>query len=77
MRNKCLCMSVLRVASGPRVKLVDCQSARNPTVVYTADHSKAVVRLLFLLCVALWFILQGDSYCFALCFFCHFVFLSC
>ena len=45
------------------MKLVDCKSARNPTVVYTADHSKAVVRLLFLLCVALWFILQGDLYC--------------
>ena len=34
-----------------------------PTVVYATYRSKAVVRVLFLFCVALWFILRG-----ALCF---------
>ena len=43
MRNEFLCVSVLRVASGPRVKL-----------------AKAVVPVLVLLFVALWFVLQGD-----------------
>ena len=30
MRTKILCISVLRVASGPRVKLISCKSALNP-----------------------------------------------
>ena len=30
MRTEFLCISVLRVASGPRVKLVSCKSALNP-----------------------------------------------
>ena len=30
MRTKFLCISVLRVASGPRVKLASCKSALNP-----------------------------------------------
>ena len=30
MRTEFLCVSVLRVASGPRVKLVSCKSALNP-----------------------------------------------
>ena len=30
MRNEFLCISVLRVASGPRVKLASCKSALNP-----------------------------------------------
>ena len=55
-----LCISVLRVASGPRVKLASCKSALNPTVVCCTDHSKALVPVLVLLFVALWFILQGD-----------------
>ena len=54
-----LCISVLRVASGPRVKLASCISALTPTVVYSTDRSKAVVPMLVLLCVAL-FILRGD-----------------
>ena len=57
MRTKFLCVSVLRVASGPRVKLARCKSALNPPVVYSADRSKAVVLVLVLLFVALWFIL--------------------
>ena len=52
--------SVLRVASGPRVKLASCKSALNPPVVYSTDLSKAVVPVLVLLFVALWFILRGD-----------------
>ena len=34
MRTEFLCVSVLRVASGPRVKLTSCKSALNPAVVY-------------------------------------------
>ena len=59
MRTEFLCVSVLRVASGPRVKLVSCKSALNPSVVYSTDRSKAVVPVLVLLFVALWFILRG------------------
>ena len=33
MRTEFLCISVLRVASGPRVKLANCKSALNPPVV--------------------------------------------
>ena len=51
MRTAFLCISVLRVASGPRVKLVSCKSALNPPppqppVVYSTDRSKAVVSVL-------------------------------
>ena len=60
MRTEFLCISVLRVASGPRVKLASCKSALNPAVVYSTDRSKAVVPVLVLLFVALWFILRGD-----------------
>ena len=60
MRTEFLCISVLRVASGPRVKLASCKSALNPTVVCSTDLSKAVVPVLVLLFVALWFILRGD-----------------
>ena len=51
---------VLRVASGPRVKLASCKSALNPTVVYSTDRSKAVVPVLVFIFLALWFILRGD-----------------
>ena len=65
-----LCISVLRVASGPRVKLASCKSALTPPphththtpVVYSTDSSKAVVPVLVLLFVALWFILRGDLF---------------
>ena len=60
MRTEFLCISVLRVASGPRVKLVSYKSALTRTplpsphpVVYSTDHSKAVVPVLVLLFVAL------------------------
>ena len=60
MRTEFLCISVSRVASGPRVKLASCKSALNPPVVRSTDRSKAVVPVLVLLFVALWFILRGD-----------------
>ena len=60
MRTEFLCIYVLRVASGPRVKLASCKSALNPSVVCSTDRSKAVVPVLVLLLVALWFILRGD-----------------
>ena len=69
MRTEFLCISVLRVASGPRVKLASCKSALNPQVVCSTDRSKAVVPVLVLLFVALWFILRGVV-CLSVC---HFV----
>ena len=60
MRTEVLCISVLSVVSGPRVKLAGCKSALNPPVVCSADCSKAVVAVLVLLFVALKFILRGD-----------------
>ena len=55
-----LCISVLTVASGPRVKLASCKSALNHPVVCSIDRFKAVVPVLVLLFVVLWFILRGD-----------------
>ena len=81
MRTEFLCVSVLRVASGPRVKLASCKTALNPPpppVVCSTDRSKAVVPVLVLLHVALWFILRGDllyvfpCVIFFLCFFSRF-----
>ena len=65
MRTEFLCVSVLRVESGPRVKLASCKSALTPPtppppVVCSTDRSKAVVPVLVLLFVALWFILRGE-----------------
>ena len=66
MRTEFLCIYVLRVASGPRVKLVSCKSALTPPpppptpVVCSTDRSKAVVPVLVLHLVALWFILRGN-----------------
>ena len=71
MRTEFLCISVLRVASGPRVKLASCKRPHprphsppppKPPVVYFTDRSKAVVLVLVLLFVALWFILRGDLF---------------
>ena len=42
------------------MKLASCKSALNPPVVYFTDRSKAVIPVLVLLFVALWFILRGD-----------------
>ena len=49
-----------------KVKLASCKRVLNPTVVYSTDRSKAVVPVLVLLFVALWFILRGDLF-FVLC----------
>ena len=46
MRTEFLCISVLRVASGPRVNLASCKSALNSPVVYSTHRSKAVVQVL-------------------------------
>ena len=70
MRAECLCISVLRVASGPSVKLASCKSVYPPPpplshpspVVYSTDRSKAVVPVLVLLFAALWFILRGHLF---------------
>ena len=62
MRTEFLCISVLRVASGPRVKLGSCKSALNPSVGYSTGRSKALVLVLVLLFVALWFILRGNLF---------------
>ena len=50
MRTEFLCVSVIRVASGPRVKLASCKSALNPSVVCSTDRSKAVVPVLLFVC---------------------------
>ena len=44
------------------MKLAGCKSALNPLVVNSTDRSKAVVPVLVLLFVALWFILRGDLF---------------
>ena len=63
MRTEFLCISVLTVSSGPRVKLASCESALNFPGVYSTDRSGAVVPVLVLLFVAWWFILRGDLFC--------------
>ena len=50
------------MASGPRVKLVSCTKCIKPPVVYSTDRPWAVVPMLVLLFVALWFILRGDLF---------------
>ena len=60
VQTEFLCIYVLRVATGPRVKLASCKSALNLPVVCCTDRSKAVVPVLVLLLVALWFILRSD-----------------
>ena len=69
MRIDYLCISVLRVVSGPRVKLANCKIALNPRVVYSTERSKAMVPVLVLLFVALGYILRGDL--FLVFFFCY------
>ena len=43
------------------MKFVDSQNIFNPAPVYATDLSEAVVPVLFLFCVAFWFILRGAS----------------
>ena len=42
------------------MKFASCKRALNPPVVCSTDRSKAVVPVLVLLLVVLWFILRGD-----------------
>ena len=72
MRTEFLCVSVLRVASGPRLKLASCKSALNPPVVYSTDRFKAVVPVLVLL-----FFLCGLFYVAICCMSFHVSFCSC
>ena len=64
-KKKKKCISVLRVALGPRVKLAGRKSALTrpppPPLAYSADRSKAVVPVVILF-VALWFILRGELF---------------
>ena len=61
---------------------VDSRSALNPSVLYATDRFMAVVLVLFLFCIALWFLLRGVS-CFVLpcslfsCLFFFFFFFVC
>ena len=57
-----LCISVLGIASVPRVNLASCKSALNPPVVYSTDRSNEVVPVFVLLFIALWFSLRGDLF---------------
>ena len=77
MRTNFLCISVLRIASGPRVKLASCKSALNPPVVYSTDRSKAVVPVLVLLfIVALWLFYKAICFTSYLVLFCSCIFQS-
>ena len=74
MRTEFLCISVFRVESGLRVKLVGLKSALNPPVVYSTGRSKAVVPALVLLFVALLFILEAICFKSSLVLFCSYIF---
>ena len=50
----------IKSSIGTQGELVSCKMALNPPVVCSTDRSKAVVPVLVLLFVALWFILRGD-----------------
>ena len=70
MRTEFLCVSVLRVASGPRMKFASCKSALNPPVVCSTDRSKAVVPVLVLLCCFVVYSTRRFVVCLSVC---HFV----
>ena len=67
MRTGFLCVSVLGVASGPGVRLAGCEGTLNPPVVCSSGRSEAVVPVLVLLFVALWFVLRGGLFCVSHC----------
>ena len=56
--------------AGRKSALTPAPPPPTPPVVYSTDRSKAVVPVLVLLFVALWFILRADLFCLI---FCHFV----
>ena len=76
MRAEFLCISVLGVASGSRMGLAGCKGALGSPVVYSAGRSGAVVPVLVMLFVVLWFILRGDFFMSYLVLFCSCVFWS-
>ena len=76
MQTNFLSIFVLRVASGPRVKLASCKSALNLTVVYSTDRSKAVVPVLVLLFLGLWLFYEAICFMSYLVLFCSCVFQS-
>ena len=47
MRTNLFFISILRAASGPRMKLASCKSALKPSVVYSTDRSRSVVPVSF------------------------------
>ena len=58
--NRIFMYLCIKSSIGTQGELASCKSALNPPVVCSTDHSKAVVPVLVLLLVALWFILRGD-----------------
>ena len=73
MRTEFVCVSVLRVASGPRVKLASCKNALNPPVVCSTDRSKAVVPMLVLLYFFFCFVVYSTRRFVVFLSVCHFV----
>ena len=57
-----LCISLLRITCGPRVKFVDRKRSLNSPVGYATDRSKTVVPVVFVFDLGLWFILRGVSF---------------
>ena len=70
MRTEFLCISVLRVASGPRVKLASCKSALTPPPI--PDGFKAVVPVLVSLTLCCFVVYSARRFvvCLSVC---HFV----
>ena len=69
MRTEFLCIHVLRVASGPRVKLASCKSALNPPVVCSTDRSKAVVPVSLTPCCLVVYSTRRFVVCLSVCHF--------
>ena len=69
MRTEFLCISVLGVALGLRVKLASCKSVLNLPVVYSTDRSKVVVPVLYslLLCCLFYEAIYFMSYLVSFC----------
>ena len=55
-------MNILNKCSKKKTTVNETKKAWKPPVVYSTDRSKAVVPVLVLLFVALWFILRGDLF---------------
>ena len=69
MRTEFLCISVLRVASRPRVKLASCKIAFKSPVVYSTDRSKAVPGVSLTLCCFVVYSTRRFVLCLTLCYF--------